>query len=110
MQDHSGLIDQMELQLEELEAAATEDEIAAVKLTKTTTVAGFERRRPARKPFPGARRGQFNRSRARIRCALIRCGRSSIRLPRRVTPLSLTANESRTFRAQSSSSVLGRRA
>jgi transposase len=46
------LIDQMELQLEELEAAATEDEIAAEKGVKTTTVAGFERRRPARKPFP----------------------------------------------------------
>lgn len=45
------LIDQMELQLEELEAAATEDEIAAGK-AKTTAVAGFERRRPARKPFP----------------------------------------------------------
>jgi transposase len=46
------LIDQLELQLEELEAAATEDEIAAEKVAKTTTVAGFERRRPARKPFP----------------------------------------------------------
>ena len=46
------LIDQMELQLEELEAAATEDEIAAGKAAKTTSVAGFERRRPARKPFP----------------------------------------------------------
>src|SRR6056297_2637050 len=46
------LIDQMELQLEELEAAATEDDIAAEKATKTTPVAGFERRRPARKPFP----------------------------------------------------------
>lgn len=45
------LIDQMEMQLEELEAAATEDEIAAGK-AKTTAVAGFERRRPARKPFP----------------------------------------------------------
>lgn len=45
------LIDQMEMQLEELEAAATEDEIAAGKAT-TTAVAGFERRRPARKPFP----------------------------------------------------------
>jgi transposase len=45
------LIDQMELQLEELEAAATEDEIAAGK-AKTTAVAGFERRRPVRKPFP----------------------------------------------------------
>jgi transposase len=46
------LIDQLELQLEELEAAAIEDEIAAEKVAKTTTVAGFERRRPARKPFP----------------------------------------------------------
>jgi len=46
------LIDQMELQLEEHEAAAAEDEIAAEKTAKTTTVASFERRRPARKPFP----------------------------------------------------------
>jgi hypothetical protein len=46
------LLDQMELQLEELEAAATEDEIAAEKAIRTTPVAGFERRRPARKPFP----------------------------------------------------------
>ncbi|MCR9125985.1 MAG: IS66 family transposase [Rhodobacteraceae bacterium] len=45
------LIDQMEMQLEELEAAATEDEIAAGK-AKTTAVASFQRRRPARKPFP----------------------------------------------------------
>ncbi|WP_172332709.1 IS66 family transposase zinc-finger binding domain-containing protein, partial [Mangrovicoccus sp. HB161399] len=46
------LIDQMELQLEELEAAATEDAIAAGKAEKTSTVAAFERRHPARKPFP----------------------------------------------------------
>ncbi len=47
------LIEQMELQLEELEAAATEDEIAAERAAaRTTTVAAFERRRPARKPFP----------------------------------------------------------
>lgn len=46
------LIDQLELQLEELEAAATEDEIAAEKVAKATTVAGFERRHPARKPCP----------------------------------------------------------
>lgn len=45
------LIDQMELQLEELEAAATEDEVAAEK-AKTAAVASFQRRRPARKPFP----------------------------------------------------------
>jgi transposase len=47
------LIEQMELQLEELEADATEDEIAAERAAaRTTTVAAFERRRPARKPFP----------------------------------------------------------
>ena len=45
------LIDQMEMRLEELEAAATEDEVAAGN-TKATAVAGFERRRPVRKPFP----------------------------------------------------------
>lgn len=46
------LIDQMELQLEELEAAATEDAIEALNVAKTSAVAGFERRRPTRKPFP----------------------------------------------------------
>lgn len=46
------LIDQMELQLEELEAAATEDEIGAQNVAKISAVAGFERRRPTRKPFP----------------------------------------------------------
>jgi transposase len=46
------LVDQMELQLEELEAAATEDEIAAEKAAATTPVRAFTRRKPARKPFP----------------------------------------------------------
>jgi transposase len=47
------LIDQMELDLEELETTATEDEIAAEKAAaKTTTVAAFTRKRPARQPFP----------------------------------------------------------
>jgi transposase len=48
------LIDQLELDLEEAEAAATEDELAAEKaLAKTTTVAGFVRKRPtARTTFP----------------------------------------------------------
>lgn len=49
----SRLLDQMELQLEELEAAATEDELAAeAAAAKTTTVAAYDRKRPARKPFP----------------------------------------------------------
>ena len=47
------LLNQMELQLEELEATATEDELAAeIAAAKTTTVAAFTRARPARRPFP----------------------------------------------------------
>jgi hypothetical protein len=47
------LLDQMELQLEELDADAAEDDLAAaVAAEKTATVTAFERKRPARKPFP----------------------------------------------------------
>jgi transposase len=47
------LLDQMELQLEELEASATEDELLAeAAAAKITSVAAFTRKRPARKPFP----------------------------------------------------------
>src|SRR5262252_9695384 len=46
------LIDQMELQLEELEAAATEDEVAAEAAAATTQVRVFTCRKPARQPFP----------------------------------------------------------
>lgn len=48
------LLDQLELQLEELETAASEDEtLAEAAAAKAKTeVAAFERRRPARKPFP----------------------------------------------------------
>jgi len=48
------LIDQMELQLEEAEAAASEDELAAeMAVAKAVTVAGFTRRRPTeRNTFP----------------------------------------------------------
>ena len=47
------LLDQMELQLEELEAAATEDKLAAeAAAAKTTTITGFTRARPSRRPFP----------------------------------------------------------
>ena len=43
----------MELELEDLEATATEDEIAAEQaVTRTTMVASFTRKRPARQPFP----------------------------------------------------------
>jgi transposase len=46
------LLDQMELQLEELEADASEDELASAKAARTSTVQAFERRRPSKKPFP----------------------------------------------------------
>ena len=47
------LIEQMELELDEAAAAATEDDIAAERVAaKSTTVEAFERKRPARQPFP----------------------------------------------------------
>lgn len=47
------LLEQMELQLEELESAATEDELAAEKAAaQSQTVKSFQRKRPSRKPFP----------------------------------------------------------
>ena len=49
------LIDQMELELDELRATATEDELAAEQAaaaTGTTPVQAFNRKKPARKPFP----------------------------------------------------------
>ena len=48
----SRLLHQMELQLEELEADATEGELAAeVAASWTTNVASFTRKRPSRQPF-----------------------------------------------------------
>lgn len=47
------LLEQMELQLEELEATATEDELAAQRAAaQTQAVKPFQRRRPSRKPLP----------------------------------------------------------
>src|SRR5664280_419338 len=47
------LIDQLALTFEDLEASATEDELAAEKaVARTTTVAGFTRKRPERNTFP----------------------------------------------------------
>ncbi|WP_338283372.1 IS66 family transposase [Sinorhizobium sp. KGO-5] len=45
------LLEQMELQLEELEADASEDELAAEMAARSSTVRAFERKRPSRKPF-----------------------------------------------------------
>jgi len=47
------LLDQLELQLEELEASATEDEVAAGPAEPDpTTVRGFTRKKPVRAPLP----------------------------------------------------------
>ena len=46
------LLDQMELQLEELEARATEDEVAAGAAEPDATVPGFTRKKPLREPLP----------------------------------------------------------
>ena len=46
------LLDQLEMQLEDMEANATEDELAAEKASSSTVVKSFERKRPSRKPFP----------------------------------------------------------
>jgi len=47
------LLEQMELELEELEATATEDELAAERAAaRTQGVTPFQRKRPSRKPFP----------------------------------------------------------
>jgi transposase len=47
------LLDQLELQLEELEASATEDEVAAGSAEPDpTTVRGFTRKKPVRAPLP----------------------------------------------------------
>ena len=47
------ILEQMELELEELEVAATEDELAAERAAaQATTVVPFTRKRPSRQPFP----------------------------------------------------------
>ena len=47
------LLDQLELELEELEARASEDELAAEQAAaRTTEIEAFTRKTPSRKPFP----------------------------------------------------------
>ena len=47
------LLDQLEMQLKDLEANATEDELAATAAAiQSQTVRSFERKQPSRKPFP----------------------------------------------------------
>ena len=60
------LLDQLELELEEAEATASEDELAAeLAAAKTTTVQAFTRARPSRKPFPDICRVSASSSRRR---------------------------------------------
>jgi transposase len=66
------LLDQLELQLEELEASATEVEIAAeTAAARTKSVAGFTRQRPSRQPFPEHLPREY----------VVRRGASAMRLP-----------------------------
>ncbi|MGY2734597.1 transposase [Sphingomonas sp. UYP23] len=67
------LLEQMELQLEDLEAdAGTDGLVAEVAAAKATSVASFERKRPARQPFPS----HLPRERVVIAapCACAACG------------------------------------
>ena len=64
----------MELGLEEAEAAATEDEIAAEQAAaRSTNVAAFTRKRPSRQPFPE----HLPRERAPVTCLC--CGGARLR-------------------------------
>ena len=79
------LLDQLELQLEEAEADATEDELAAEQATRSTPVKSFERKRPSRKPFPDhlpRERSSFPRRRL-VRAAVRPNCRSSAKTSRR---------------------------
>lgn len=49
---HARLIEQLEMQLEDLETDLSDDRARAEAVTSKTAVVAFERRRPARKPFP----------------------------------------------------------
>ena len=69
------LLDQMELQLEELEACATEDELAAEQAAaRTQTVKSFARKRPSRKPFPRASAARADRPCRAGKLSLLRLG------------------------------------
>lgn len=49
---HARLIEQLEMQLEDLETDLGDDRARAEALVPKAAVTAFERRRPARKPFP----------------------------------------------------------
>ena len=70
------LLAQFELELEDLEADAAEDELAAEIAAAKTTIAAFERRKPVRKPFPE----QLPRERVVVSapCSCPACGSSRL--------------------------------
>ena len=68
----SQLLDQLELQLEELEASATEDELAAAGQDRTV-VPSFTRRKPVRAPFPAHLPRERAVSRPRLPPRGLRC-------------------------------------
>jgi transposase len=71
------LLEQMELQLEDLEAAATEDELAAQNAAaRTQRVSSFERKRPSRKPFPEHPTARARRHRRAGTMSLLRIGKA----------------------------------
>ena len=73
------LIDQLELQLEELEAAAAEDALVAEQVAAadtTSTVRAFTRRKPVRKPFPDHLRRERVVVEAPVNCSC--CGSDRI--------------------------------
>lgn len=74
------LLEQIELQLEELEAAATEDELAAEKAAaRTPTVKPLQRKRPSRGGRAAGSRRRPGRSRSRPSGRRRRSGRPSAR-------------------------------
>lgn len=70
------LLAQFELELEDLEADAATDELAAEIAAAKTTIAAFERRKPVRKPFPE----QLPRERVvvSVPCSCPACGSSRL--------------------------------
>ena len=79
------LLDQLELQLEELEASAAEDEVAAEAAEPDPTpVRGFTRQKPVRAPVAGSSAARA-RGRRRRRVACPCCGGKLVKLGEDVT-------------------------
>src|SRR5262245_45304798 len=69
------LLEQMELQLEDLETAATEDELAAeTAAVRTQTVQSFQRKRPSRKQVPRSSPARAHRYCRARKLSLLRFG------------------------------------